>query len=427
MSDKPWLTRRVFAWALFDVASSSYIALVPTLFGLYFVAVIAQGSASANAQWGALAAAALLLAGVLAPVVGAYADRSGRRVEAIAAAAASCVLACMLLPFAAGAGVLVAAMAFIVAQVGYTLASSLYDSIVIDVAPPAHRGRISAVGWGLGFLGGIVAIAVALGLLSGVEPAAQVMRLGTVFGVAGLLFGILAVPGLAGLRRIGVPPGSPALPGNPLASSFLAVASTLRHWREHRPALQVLLSFFLINDVLVTIHFFIAIVLAARFGVAVEGLLWLSLLYHLIAIPSTVTFGIAADRWGSKRTVLVMCAAIAGAILLLAFSRESWAPTAAVALLGLVFGSIQAVFRSLYASLVPAEKAAELFGFNAVAGRLSAALGPLVFGAAAAWLGGPTWALFLLLLPLGIGVGLLLGTRLPADPVEATGQLPETA
>ena len=108
------------------------------------------------------------------------------------------------------------------------------------------------------------------------------------------------------------------------------------------------------------------------------------LLYHLVAIPSTVAFGTLADRWGPKPTVLAMCAILSGAILLLAFGRTEWVPMAAVVLLGLVFASLQALIRALYASLVPPAQAAELFGFNAVAGRLSAALGPLIFGVATA-------------------------------------------
>ncbi|MFM2447349.1 MAG: hypothetical protein RI936_1796, partial [Pseudomonadota bacterium] len=90
-----------------------------------------------------------------------------------------------------------------------------------------------------------------------------------------------------------------------------------------------------------------------------------------------------------------------------AFGHGTWVPALAAVLLGLIFGALQAVFRSLYASLVPPRQAAELFGFNAVAGRLSAAIGPLIFGAASSMLGGPTWALCLLLVPLAAGALLL--------------------
>jgi MFS-type transporter involved in bile tolerance (Atg22 family) len=104
---------------------------------------------------------------------------------------------------------------------------------------------------------------------------------------------------------------------------------------------------------------------------------------------------------------------LSGAIVLLAFGRADWVPVAAVVLLGLVFASMQAVFRSLYASLVPQAQAAELFGFNAVAGRLSAAVGPLIFGVAVAVSGSNAWALCLLFLPLAAGAWLLAAAALP--------------
>jgi UMF1 family MFS transporter len=282
------------------------------------------------------------------------------------------------------------------------------------------------MGWAIGMLGGIVALGGALLAIRDVPPAAQVQHLGSLFVLAGLLFAVLAAPGLAGLRGLRGPMELPAGHAAGLAASVRAVGTTLRRWRAHLPALQVLVSFFLINDVLVTIQFFIVIVLSSRFGLAVDGLLWLALLYHLVAIPSTVAFGTLADRWGAKPTVLVMCAVLAGAILLLALGRADWVPVTAVALLGLVFASIQAVFRSLYASVVPPAQAAELFGFNAVAGRLSAALGPLIFGAAAAAFGSSTWALCLLFLPLAAGAWLLVAVDLTAH--DATGgATPEVA
>jgi UMF1 family MFS transporter len=144
-------------------------------------------------------------------------------------------------------------------------------------------------------------------------------------------------------------------------------------------------------------------------------------------LPSTIAFGVLADRHGARSTLVFLCALLAAAILLLASGRAAWAATASVALLGLVFASIQAVFRSLYAALVPYDKVAELFGFNSVAGRLSAALGPLLFGMAAAALGSQAWALCLLLLPLAAGVVLLRSVQLPPAREPASGNASELA
>jgi UMF1 family MFS transporter len=265
----------------------------------------------------------------------------------------------------------------------------------------------------------MAAVVLAIWLIAGTPAAEQTARLGAVFFLSGLIFGVLAVPGLAGVRGLRVPHGPPMRKGA-LVGSVRGVVATLSAWRTHGPALQVLAAFFLINDVLVTIQFFIVIVLSARFGLTVEGMLWLSLLFSAIAIPATLRAGLAADQRGGRPVLVGMCLALGVAIALLAAGSGDWVPIAVIVLLGFVFAPIQANFRALYASLVPPHRAAEMFGFNVIAGRLSAALGPLVFGAVAAGLG-TTVALLVLLLPLGAGVVLLLKADLSQCDGHALG------
>lgn len=169
-----------------------------------------------------------------------------------------------------------------------------------------------------------------------------------------------------------------------MRDTLAAVAATLRHWRRQRDVFRILIAYDLFNDVLVTLVFFIAIVMRARFGLSIEGLLWLAMLYHLIALPATLAFGHVADRWGQHPTICLMVAILGVGLLLLAFGTGIRAAVIVVILLGLVYGSLQAVCRSLLALLVRSHSSAEIFGFNAVAGRLSAALGPLLFSAVAA-------------------------------------------
>lgn len=402
----PWLTRRVLGWALYDAASSAYIALVPTFFGLYFIAKVSAGSAGSG-YWGLAAALSVALTGLLAPLTGAYADRTARWVIVLAAATALCVIGTLVLPLASAHGALAAAAAFVCAQIGYSLATSLYDSYVVDVAPARYRGQVSGFGWAVGLAGGMSAVLIAIWMMRGIPAGEQVGRLGAVFIMTGLVFGALALPGLGGVRGLRVPSCPPTRKGA-LIGSVRGVTSTLFRWRAHRPLLQVLAAFFLINDVLVTIQFFIVIVLSARFGLSVEGMLWLSLLFSAIAIPATLLAGRAADQRGGRPVLVGMCLGLGAAIALLAAGSGDWVPVAVIVLLGFVFAPIQANFRALYASLVPPHRAAEMFGFNVIAGRLSAAIGPLVFGAVATWLGGNTVALLVLLLPLGAGVVLLL-------------------
>lgn len=186
----------------------------------------------------------------------------------------------------------------------------------------------------------------------------------------------------------------------------------------------MLLGYFLINDALVTLVFFVAILLKARFGLSLEGLLWLALLYNVVALPSTFVFGWLADRWDKRRTINVMVAILCLALLLLAFSTAEYAPVVVVVLLALVYGSLQAVCRSVFMLLVPADRASEFFGFGAVAGRLSAALGPVAFGAVAAATGSQQPAVLLLVVVLVAGAAMLAGLRIPAPRV-VLGEEPE--
>ena len=360
-----------------------------------------------------IASLALALAGGLAPFVGAWADRRGRWLGLLAGATALCVVATVSMPVAGHGDVLRAAALFIAAQVGYTLAVAIYDSLLVRIARPTHVSRVSAFGWTVGFAGGIIALLAALAAMRGVPPDAQVARLSDAFMLTGLLFAAFAVPGLLGLRRLASTVDSPArVPA--AREAYASVMNTLRQWRCHREVFRFLIAYYLINDVLVTILFFIAIIFRARFGLSIEGLLWLALLYHALASPATLTFGHAADRWGQRPAIYVMIAILGAAILLLAFGTGRFAPLIVVVLLGLVYGSIQAVCRSYFALLVPAGKAAEMFGFNAIAGRLSAALGPLIFGAVAAATASETLALVSLLGFLAAGATLLGFLQVPS-------------
>ncbi|HSD40413.1 MAG TPA: MFS transporter [Burkholderiales bacterium] len=410
-----WLTRPVLAWALYDVASSAFAAVVPPFFGLYFVSAIASDLPGAQTQWGLIAALALTLAGLLAPIAGAWADRRGRWLGLLAAATALCVIATVAMPTTAPGKVVWAAALFVAAQVGYTLAVSIYDSLLVRVAAPAHAGRVSGFGWSVGFGGGILALATSLILLRGLPADAQAERLPDAFLLAGLLFAGFAVPGLLGLRHLGGPPA--AARAFALGDAYASVLSTLRHWRRQREVFRFMIAYYLLNDALVTLLFFIAILMRTRFGLSVEGMLSLALLYHVTAAPATLAFGHAADRWGQRPVICVQVAILGVAILVLGFGTGTGAALAVIVLLGLVYGSLQAVCRSLLALLVQPEKAAELFGFNAVAGRLSAALGPLVFGAVAAASGSETVALVSLLAFLIAGAAVLGSLRIPAPRI----------
>ena len=199
---------------------------------------------------------------------------------------------------------------------------------------------------------------------------------------------------------------------------------TLRQWREHRELFKLLLAFYLINDGMVTIGVFAAEFFRTNFGATAERLLLILLVYHLVAAPATLAFGALADHWTHRRAIFLSLSLWTVSLFLMAFGEGDWVPMTVVVLFGTVFGSTTALFRSLVAQMAPREKATEFFGFNAFAGRLSAAVGPLLYGGLATATGSQHIALSSVLVLLAIGAVVLAWVRLPdlrrISPEQAT-------
>ena len=137
--------RGVTAWILYDVAVHGYGLMIPSVaYAIYFTSYVAAESGLADLLWSLAVASSLVIAGLLAPWIGAVADSSGRRRTLLTAATLVCGLATALL-FTVGRGdVLAGAAVFVLAQVGATIAISLYNSFLPMLAPPPGHG--AAVG-----------------------------------------------------------------------------------------------------------------------------------------------------------------------------------------------------------------------------------------------------------------------------------------
>jgi UMF1 family MFS transporter len=419
MKRPAWLTRHVVAWSLYDVATSIWIAAIPTiLYALYFRSVIVTDAGRADALWGLTAAASLVMAGVAAPWIGARADLAGSRLRWLAAATALCCVATVAMAFVGPGQVLFGALCFIGAQVGYTVGMALYDAYLTRLASVDTVGRVSSFGFAAGFIGGVAAIIVCILLLRGVEVAHD-PRYTAAFLVVAVMVAGAAVPALLGMRRLGGQPDASA--PRPRVSAGRRLAASIRAWRDHRNAVKFLAALYLVNDALVTIAFFVGIYFRERFGLGLVELLELALLYQVLAIPCTLAFGRFADRVSPHKAIYTSLAIWTAAVLVLAFGEGSLVPVIAIVLFAAVFGSTQALMRGMYAVIVPKGQAGEFFGFSALAGRLSAAAGPLLYGIVSVATGSPRAALLSVLVFL-VGGALVLATVRVAEPAAERSQ-----
>jgi UMF1 family MFS transporter len=319
----------------------------------------------------------------------------------------ACILTAALSLMGAG-DILIAAVTFVGAHVAFMLAKAVYDSYLPQLGGKQSLPLISGAGWGLGYFGSIACFFLCLPFIRGGSETADPDTFRLAFLVTALFFACLALPAIALL---------PADSRSEAAteSAYARIRATMVGWREHRETFKFLLAFYLINDAIVTLLFFIGIYLKTNFMLTIEEILRLTLLFYAIGIPATVAFGWLGRTWSERGAVYITLVIWIGLFALLALGTGPGIPLTAVLIGGLVLGSSQALCRSIYARMVPQQRSAEFFGFNALVGRASAVLGPITFGLVSAATGSQRPAMASLSIFIMLG-GLALATvRIPRD------------
>jgi len=409
-------SKSILGWLLYDVASSGYILLIPSVaYAVYYRQVVCGGTQDCDARWAAVTSLSLLLAGLLAPLLGAIADLGYLRYRIFVLTTGLCCVATASLYWVQPGALIWGSLIFILAQVAYACSASLYDSYLPLLAPAHRLGQLSGLGWGLGYLGGLLCFALSYSWLRGGLGEANLLTYRLTFVAVGGFYLLVALPAFAWLPRQGAGASMPLAQLTPLA--YQQVFQTLRRWQERPPIFQFLMGYYLLSDGLVTIGSFIAIYLQTQFGLEMSKILRLTLLFNAIAIPTTLGAGYLSQRYSAFRLLKVIVALWVGLVLLIGFGRHPSTPLLIAIGLGLVSGSTQSLCRGLFAQFVPPQQSSELFGFHALVGKISAMAGPLVFGVTSTVTGNQRLAMLMLLPFFLLGGWVLLGLR---DAIQAS-------
>ncbi len=371
-------TIRKASWILYDFANSAYVLIIAAVaFPLYYRQVALGGGPNADRTWGMIVALALLIAGLISPFIGAVVDASGRRRQVMALATLTCVGSTIALFFAAPGTGHLGAMLFIIGQVAWVIATMLYDSYLKTLTKGRTSNFLSGLGWGIGYAGGILCFALTYSFLKGGLAPENLVNYRTAFLITGLFYLVFAAPALLVL------PSKDMVKANNDTSPWLAyhnVFSTIKNWKAHRDVFIFLLGFYLLSDGITTVIYFTSIFLSKTFAMPVSKILLMTVIIQAVGMVTTPSFGWLADKFSEKRILLTTVIIWCGAVSVMAFATSSSAPILMSVLIGMVIGSSQAICRSIYARIVPVEKVAEFFGFNALAGRVATLFGPLIFG-----------------------------------------------
>jgi UMF1 family MFS transporter len=412
---QPW---RIAAWCFYDWANSAYPTVIGTfVFATYFTQGVAPDPVTGASRWGIAMAVSGLLVGLLSPVFGAIADRTGgqRRWLAgftvLAAIAAAALWTVEPDPAFMTRGLVLV----VLGTLAFELGTVFYNAMLPAVATPRLIGRVSGWGWGLGYIGGLFCLVACLAVIQARPPPfglaetnAEAVRATSV--LVALWYAGFALPTLLAV------PGTPRT-GVGIAAAVRdgvgAILAVLPELRSQPVITRFLIARLLYAEGLNTLFAFGAIYAAGTFGMGTEEVIQLGIAMNVFAGLGAALFAFADDRFGSRAVVLVSILSLAGigaALLVITTKAAFWA----LALpLGVFFGPAQAASRTLMGRLAPRDKLGEYYGLFALTGRAVSFIGPAVLAAATALFQSQRAGMATILLFLGGGAALLWTVQEP--------------
>ena len=416
----------VAAWVLYDWSYGAFTTVVTTfVFATYFTQAVAPDPARGAALWAGMQTAAGIAIALLSVPLGAVADRGGRR-RLMLGGATALMTVCTLLLWTVHPRVADVPRALVLTGIGtvaFEVATVFYNAMLPDLVEPRRLGRLSMLGWGAGYAGGLVCLGLCLRLLVLPRPplfgldaaAAEPVRATALLAGAWLV--VFAWP-----AAVFGPEGGQATTWRAALRAGVAEArSVLRSaWQE--PALRrFLLARLLFMDGLTTLFAFGGIYAAGQFGLSPTEVLAFGIGLNVAAGVGALGFAFIEDRIGAKAAVLVslVCLAGLGTALLLVHGRPAfWVLGHA---LGLFVGPAQAASRSLLARMAPAGARAAYFGLFALSGRITGFVGPAAVGLATAAFASQRAGMAAIVVLLATGALALAGVPSPAADAGAAG------
>lgn len=442
--------RRVVAWALWDWGSAAFNAVITTfvftrwLTSEAFVEpdVVAAAAAEADGGpatavydavvadhsswlgWG-LTAAGLVIA-LLAPVAGARSDDTGRRKLWLGVHTAVTVAICAAMflvrpaPGSLTENLLLGIALLAFANVFFELAGVNYNAMLTQVSTARNRGVVSGIGWGAGYIGGIVLLLVLfVGFINpdvgwfgvtgdqGLDIRVSVL-------LSAVWFAVFAVPVMLSVPEV---PASPTRRRLGFLGAYRRLAAdVVTLWRERRSTLTFMIAAAVYRDGLAGVFTFGAVIASGTFGFSASEVVVFAIAANVVAGVSTFVGGHLDDRLGPKRIIVasLLGLLVAGSAVFVLHDAGRTAFWVFGLLLTVFVGPAQSASRSLLARVSPLGRESEMFGLYATTGRAASFLAPFAFSTLIALGGAQYWGVLGIMLVVGLGLVLLLRVRIPA-------------
>ncbi len=392
-----FLTPAVWRWAMWDWGSAAFNAVVTTFVFATFLTNEDLFGSNANSYLGWVLAAAGLFVAVIAPAVGQWTDRTGKRNTTLTWATVGVVIIVGLLffvePDGGGGfmwlGLILLALGNIIFETG----SVVYNSTVSDISTKKNVGRVSGFGWGMGYVGGIVLLAILyvgfiapdVGWFGVTSENGMNIRVSMVIAAVWFLLSALPLM-IKGEDR------EPS--GDQTHGIFEAYRQVFRSiaafWRSDRSVVWFLISSAIYRDGLAGVFSFGGVLAAAAFGFAADEVLIFGIAANVVAGMATIVFGRLDDARGSRAVILLCLGTMVTVAFIIFFAHNGidlgpiqLTPSAMFWIFGLILcvfvGPTQSASRTYLARIAPAGAEGELFGLYATTGRAVSFLSPFMY------------------------------------------------
>ena len=405
------LDRGKWSWAFYDWANSAFATTVMAGFFPIFLKQYWSSGSDPNEstfQLGLANAIAGLVIAIIAPALGAIADRGGAKKKFLLFFTIMGIVMTGALYFVQQGNWLVAIIVFVVATVGFSGGNVFYDSLIIDVATDEESDFVSAFGYSLGYLGGGLLFAVNVGMtlkpeLFGLADMAEAVRWS--FISVSVWWTVFCVPVFLFVRE----PGEQQDHGgfiNVIQAGFRQFRNTFSEIRALRTVFLFLVAYwFYIDGVNTVIK--MAVDYGLSLGFPTSSLITALLLVQFIGFPAAIAFGYLGEKFGTKFGLYVGIMVYTG-VTFWAYYMDTVSEFYAMAVaIGLVQGGVQSLSRSFYSRIIPSDKSAEFFGFYGMFGKFAAILGPFMMGWVAVSSGSPRLAIVSIAILFVIGAAVL--------------------
>lgn len=419
---RPGVTRlEVWAWAMYDFANSGYTTVVlTTVFSAYFVGVVAAGKPWATLAFTAALSVSYLLVMLTMPALGARADARAGKKRLLISSTVGCVAATLILTLSGSGVVALSLIGLALSNYFYCLGESIVAAFLPELAQPQALGRVSGWGWSFGYLGGMLTLGLALGVVSVADARglhAQVY-VPYVMALTALVFALAAIPALVWLKER--TPASKQAKQSVLFRLVNAWRETGNRYPDFRMLLLCGACYHAGISVVITLS---AVYATQVMGFTMVQTMVLIFTVNIGAAVGAFFFGHVQDRIGHKRALMITLIGWIIMILTAYLAVQVWTFWMAATLAGLCMGTSQSAGRAMVGTMAPLRRPAEFYSLWTFSIQLAAVVGPLTYGGVT-WITAGQHRLALLVTGLFFLAGLLVLVRINFDRGVQASYLP---